>query len=356
MDEQQDQDAPPLAAAAAAAAAAALVLVMSGEMLLACLEGHTEDVIALLAQGESVNCRDEHGYTPLLVALYFGHFATSMALIERGADALLVNNNGLNALHAAAVGGNADCVNFVLDNIAIDINSIEEEGDTPLMAALQYVRSVISRLLVERGADLTMIGFNGWTSLHYATRGGDLDCLKLVRSNTEIDINATDEYGDTPLCVALRFGKFEAAIYLVNNGANLFAKDNDGVLAIDVPVQPKEDEPDIADEDQVFLGPQVLQHFNQLQWEAAKPILLLSKSFSSSTIVSPNPSISIPSSVISVLSNPDIIRFGLAPFFSMSGLILTDPKAEKQPDEVKRRVEAELASGGSSSKKARTEE
>jgi ankyrin repeat protein len=352
MDEQQEQDAPPLAAAAAAA----LVLEMSDEMWRACYDGRTEDVIALLAEGENVNCRHAHGWTPLLLSLYHGHFATSMALIERVADASLTSNSGRNALHAAVVGGNLDCVNFVLDNTAIDINSTDEEGSSSLMAALQQGQSAISRLLVERGADLKMVGFKGWTSLHYAAHGGDLDCLKLVRSNTEMDINATNECGDAPLSIALYNGHLEAAIYLVQHGANLFAKNNDGELAIDVPVEPEEDEPDIADEDQVFLGPQVLQHFNQLQWEAAKPLLLLSKSFSSSTIVSPNPSTPIPPSVISVLSNPDIIRFGLAPFFSMSGLILTDPKAEKQPDEVKRRVEAKLASGGSSSKRARTEE
>jgi hypothetical protein len=90
------------------------------------------------------------------------------------------------------------------------------------------------------------------------------------------------------------------------------------------------------------LGPQVLQHAKDLIWESVKPLFLLSKACSTTTISS---------SLIRVFSIEDL---EIAPYIMRKGLIIRDPEKnvddeEPEPDDVKLRVEAALAAASSSS-------
>ena len=69
--------------------------------LVAVRNGRLHDLDALLAQGASVNTRDDSGNTALMIALGERQVATARKLLERGADANLVNREGVNALQVA---------------------------------------------------------------------------------------------------------------------------------------------------------------------------------------------------------------------------------------------------------------
>jgi hypothetical protein len=116
---------------------------------------------------------------------------------------------------------------------------------------------------------------------------------------------------------------------LVEKGANLFKKNDDGKSAMDQ-----------------ALGPQVLQHAKDLIWESVKPLLLLSKSCSTSTTPT--------TSLIKVFSISGLVRDYIAPYIIRKDLIIRDPEEEDdgedpEADEVRLRIEAGLAAGGSSS-------
>ena len=146
-------------------------------------------------------------------------------------------------------------------------------------------------------------------------------------SNSNIDIDSTNNRGYTPIHGAMRQDKLEAAKLLVSKGANLFLENNNGKSALDH-----------------RLGPQVLQHGKDLVWDSIKPIILLSTACSPNAIPS-NSSIAIPNSLIQVIGNSDLARH--ISLFLRAGVILCDPaedEDEKEPDEVKLRVEAKLAS------------
>jgi ankyrin repeat protein len=61
-----------------------------------------------------------------------------------------------------------------------------------------------------------------------AARDGKVDTVKELLTSPGIDVNATDERGDTALIEAARFGHDQVARALLAAGANLKARDKDG--------------------------------------------------------------------------------------------------------------------------------
>jgi hypothetical protein len=121
-------------------------------------EGRVDEVRRLDA-GEDVN-GITYGSTHVMWALSYGHLAVVRLLHSRGADLSRVTNKGWNVLHIAAIGGNVDCIEFVLANTTIDVNSKDDDGITPIMLTI-YNNLMASNLLIERGANLFMKNKNG---------------------------------------------------------------------------------------------------------------------------------------------------------------------------------------------------
>ena len=98
--------------------------------------GDTVSVSTLLDEGEDVDCANNGGFTPTMLALRYCQLITVRMLFERGADLSRVISGGTNALHLAAWGGHVDCIEWVFANTAIDINSTTNDGNTPIRLAL----------------------------------------------------------------------------------------------------------------------------------------------------------------------------------------------------------------------------
>jgi ankyrin repeat protein len=74
-------------------------------------------------------------------------------LIERGAD---VNKAGWTPLHYAATKGHREMMRLLMDHEAY-IDSESENGTTPLMMAAYYASPLTVKLLLEEGADPTLV-------------------------------------------------------------------------------------------------------------------------------------------------------------------------------------------------------
>ncbi len=123
---------------------------------MAALEGHSDVVGVLLAAGAEVGATTRiGGYTPLHLASQAGHGAVVRSLLERGADAnLATTNSGATPLHLAArVVAGEDAVAALLEHGA-DVNAREgSAGQTPLMFAASYSRTPAIQVLLKHGAD-----------------------------------------------------------------------------------------------------------------------------------------------------------------------------------------------------------
>jgi hypothetical protein len=133
----------------------ALPPAMSASMNQACLSGDTATLATLVnLERVSMNSISINGWTPLLLCLLNRHLEAAIFLYSKGADFSSLNNQGFNALHCAAIGGDLSCLSWVLEMTSIPINSKTNTLQTPLMLALRGGHPNLSNFLVERGANL----------------------------------------------------------------------------------------------------------------------------------------------------------------------------------------------------------
>lgn len=231
-------------------------------LLFAAQQGDVESGRTLLQAGADVNVsRKNDRLTPLMVASASGHTDFAVLLMDRRADSGLADQSGYTALHYAALGARrAALVTALLDRGANPnarttrdtrentTSGVSVKGATPLFLAasrgnVETVRALlaggaepslttdagtaplhvatwggdpyfrdwtdeekknlfdVTRLLVERGADVNSAGEHGWTALHGAAyKGVDAVVRFLVERGARMDV--FDEYGQTPLSIA----------------------------------------------------------------------------------------------------------------------------------------------------------
>jgi hypothetical protein len=114
--------------------------------------------------------------------------------------------------------GDIDAVKLFLAE-GIDINAVNERGQTALIRAAEYQRTEVVTLLLEKGADVKFIGGRRTrTALMEAAGAGNCVIMKqLVEKGA--DINAKDYENTTPLHFACMWGHVEAVSLLIKLGA-----------------------------------------------------------------------------------------------------------------------------------------
>ncbi len=111
-----------------------------------------------------VNVQNQLGETPLMLAAINNQFQLAQVLIERGAD---VNREGWTPLHYASTRGHREMMRLLLDNDAY-IDSESANGTTPLMMAAYAAPALAVKLLLEEGADPTLVNSGNASALDLA--------------------------------------------------------------------------------------------------------------------------------------------------------------------------------------------
>jgi ankyrin repeat protein len=182
-------------------------------LLYAAREGCVACIEPLVAGGADVDLDDPYGMTPLVLALYNRHFDTAVELIERGADVNRWDWWGRGPLY-----------------MAVELNRIPDSrrGDLPALDA--HTGLDVSKLLIERGANVNMRlkhqpplraepgdrGFTdgspdvlvvspGATPLLVAAKASDDDAVKLLLAHGA-NVEAANVFGITPFMAAAGVG------------------------------------------------------------------------------------------------------------------------------------------------------
>ena len=131
------------------------------------------DIHMLVRQGADINCANEWGLTPLMLASQYNtHVMVLKAIIKDGADLCAVEPKyRSNALHLAASKCSNPKVIRTLVEAGADINVRNYLGETPLIiAVMQNANTRIFSQLIACGADIAVCDWQGHNVMEYARR------------------------------------------------------------------------------------------------------------------------------------------------------------------------------------------
>lgn len=163
----------------------------------------------LIDEGAEVDRIDRFGFTPYGYAAALGNEEMMTLLRESGARTEGVGFGDDYPLHRASVRWDTGEVRRLLEEGA-DATSVSENGWTPLHAAafcVHGLRPEVTDLLLEHGADPNASGPHGWTPLHVASFLGR---SRAVRDLLAVggDPSVIDEDGNTARNLATTAGRF----------------------------------------------------------------------------------------------------------------------------------------------------
>lgn len=144
------------------------------------------------------------GSTPLVEAAYHGWLKAAAYLLDHGAD-----------------------VNIASPELQWTKELTEAKRATPLLAAVAAGNKVMTKFLIDRGADITAKGGLGDTALHLAARKG-FQAVVEVLLTSHAEVNAENGSGATPLCLAVQAGQTNIIQMLLTAGADPNLKDGGG--------------------------------------------------------------------------------------------------------------------------------
>ncbi|XP_067651536.1 ankyrin repeat and SAM domain-containing protein 6-like [Haliotis asinina] len=114
--------------------------------------------------------------------------------------------------------GDVVSVRTLLDDVEVD--SVDDDGNTPLQVAAANGHESVVRELIMKGAALDKPNVFGWTPLMQACRYGHSNVVGTLLQN-QADINAINRYGASALTLAARGGHVATVGILVDYGIDL---------------------------------------------------------------------------------------------------------------------------------------
>ena len=113
-----------------------------------------------------------------------------------------------------------------------DVNTRNDDGETPLILATENENLDVMRFLIRNGSDVNARKNDGKTPLIIASMGENTDDVIMLLIESGADVNAKDNEGNTPLTMTSSDGDLNLSKILVNNGANVNARTNDGATPL----------------------------------------------------------------------------------------------------------------------------
>ena len=208
----------------------------------AATQGKLHELQQAIFAGANLEARDsKEGNTPLIWAAFSGHLHIVQELVNKRAD---INAESLDshksALLLAAYSGHDTIVEYLLFKGA-NINHANSRGDTGVAIAAYMNRAEVVQVLLHHRANLKKrTKSQHYQPLHLAAYKGHSEIVLMLLDHykpkegtaaavdDELDMNARDKQGNSPLLLAVMQGQTEAARVLLQAGADATLADNMG--------------------------------------------------------------------------------------------------------------------------------
>jgi ankyrin repeat protein len=184
--------------------------------------GKTAAFKMLLAKGASINYQTGQGFSPLHYALSARASSQSVAMVKAllaaGANPFLKDTAGQTPLHVGAGYGEPSVLKALAENLPPDaFNEMDNQQETPLWIAMDSGNDELVGILIRAGSNPNAKNpETGQTVCHLAARRGYEDMLTTLSRYRNVDFNAQDNKGDTPLMQAIHGSRTNAVETLLS--------------------------------------------------------------------------------------------------------------------------------------------
>uniref|UniRef100_A0AAQ5Y6I8 Euchromatic histone-lysine N-methyltransferase 2 n=1 Tax=Amphiprion ocellaris TaxID=80972 RepID=A0AAQ5Y6I8_AMPOC len=134
------------------------------------------------------------------------------------------SQNRRSALHAAAQRGLLE-VCYMLVQAGAQVDAQDKDMRTPLLEAIINNHIEVARYLIQNGACVYHI--DGYTGLHHAAKLGNLEIVGMLLETGQVDVNAQDSGGWTPIIWAAEHKHVDVIKSLLNRGADVSINDKE---------------------------------------------------------------------------------------------------------------------------------
>ena len=169
---------------------------------------------------KTVNFQDERGWTPLMAATENNQLSIIDFLIKERSYLDIQNESGDTALmRAVYMNHNKAADKLILAGASLKIR--DKNGFTPFLKACEKGRLEMAMLLAKEKTDFkdrTLSPLKK-TALHLAVKKGNLELIKWLIENGS-EINAKDEEGKTPLMDSITEKQIPSIKLLIEKGAS----------------------------------------------------------------------------------------------------------------------------------------
>ena len=180
--------------------------------------------------------------TMLTIAVAQENCVATAMLLDAGADPNLAAG-GWTPLHFACANG-LEILAEMLLLAGADLEARNEQGNTPLLLAVDWERLTVYRLLREFGADLRAMDEEGFSALATAALTGNAELVQTLLDDG-LDPDQTSRDGFTPLMHAAEGCHQEAVCVLLQGGADPSLQDPQGRTPLEIAIEQRgESEPD----------------------------------------------------------------------------------------------------------------
>lgn len=158
---------------------------------------------------------DDDEYTILGLSVERGFFKITAALLDAKADVNLPFLGGLSPLSAAATMGFDETIRVLLKQPRIDVDFVDQAGDTPLLrATYQGDTAIVEQLLVANAA-VNAVAESGDTALLAAADNGDVETIRVLAKH-KADLDHLTVSGHSALLNAVNEGHDDAVAALLD--------------------------------------------------------------------------------------------------------------------------------------------
>jgi ankyrin repeat protein len=177
-----------------------------------------------------------HAQTPAQLADFakaakFDDASEVKSLLKKGVNPNILDANGSPMLVLAIREKSSNVIDVLLSDKNIDVDLSDKNGETPLMmASIDGNLPLVKTLVIGHKAQLDHIG---WTPLHYACAKGQLDVAQFLIANGAT-VDSMSLGNTTPLMMAVQAGNEQLVKLLLDKGADLQLRNQQGFTAIDI--------------------------------------------------------------------------------------------------------------------------